>query len=207
VTAPIIAHNVQTLRTDFFLLAGFTQTAPLMTLIESLQSVSNFRHMSVPGGKRMSVAMTNCGDVGWVSDKSGYRYDTIDPQTGNRWPDMPAAFAKLATQASELAGFGPFEPDCCLINRYQPGTRLSLHKDSDETNFDHPIVSVSIGASARFAVGGLARKDKTEGLMLHDGDVLVWGGASRLIHHGVGSPRSELNNDQLRFNLTFRRAL
>jgi len=200
---PILSHSVQALRRDFFLLPDFTQTKPLIALIESVQSVSAFRHMSVPGGKQMSVAMTNCGEVGWVSDNNGYRYDTIDPQTGSQWPTMPTAFAQLATQASEQAGFGRFKPDCCLINRYESGTRLSLHKDCDEANFAHPIVSVSIGASARFVVGGLARKDKTEGLMLHDGDVLVWGRTSRLIHHGVGSPRGQ----SLRYNLTFRCAL
>lgn len=203
---PIIAQPVQTLRQDFLLLAGFTETAPLVAQIESLRSVSEFRHMRVPGGKRMSVAMTNCGQVGWVSDKTGYRYDPIDPQTGNRWPAMPIAFSQLATQASELAGFGEFEPDCCLINRYEPGTRLSLHKDSDEANYEHPIVSVSIGASARFVVGGMARKNKTEGIDVHDGDVLVWGRTSRLIYHGVGSPK-RVSNAALRFNLTFRRAL
>lgn len=204
---PIIAQPVQSLRDDFFLLPNFTHTAGLVALVESLHAVSRFRHMTVPGGRKMSVAMTNCGAVGWVSDKRGYRYDATDPETGNPWPAMPDTFSDLATRASELAGFGPFKPDCCLINRYEPGTRLSLHKDADEASFEHPIVSVSIGASARFIVGGLARKDKTEGLMIHDGDVLVWGRTARLIHHGVGSPRSRLNNEQIRLNLTFRRAL
>jgi alkylated DNA repair protein (DNA oxidative demethylase) len=204
---PIIVQSVQPLRDDFFLLARFVQTSQLIDLIDAVQSISEFRHMSVPGGKKMSVAMTNCGEVGWVSDSSGYRYDPIDPQTGDPWPAMPAEFSELAMQASKQAGFGSFRPDCCLINRYEQGTRLSLHKDSDEAHFEHPIVSVSIGASARFVVGGLARKDKTQGLMVNDGDVLVWGGKSRLIHHGVGSPRSHVNNAQLRFNLTFRRAL
>jgi DNA oxidative demethylase len=156
----------------------------------------------------MSVAMTNCGCYGWVSDASGYRYDAIDPESGKPWPAMPAPFRKLAEDAAAEAGFPGFAPDACLINRYQPGARLSLHQDRDERHLGAPIVSVSLGLPATFLFGGLKRSDPTRRYRLEHGDVVVWGGPARLAFHGV-APLAEGEHGLLgrqRINLTFRRA-
>jgi alkylated DNA repair protein (DNA oxidative demethylase) len=167
-----------------------------------------FRHLVTPGGRQMSVAMTNCGSAGWVSDRTGYRYDPVDPESGRRWPAMPAVFADLAARASIAAGFTAFRPDVCLINRYAPGARLSLHQDRDERRLDHPIVSVSLGLPAIFLWGGPARADRPRRVPLMHGDVVVWGGPSRMRFHGVqpiedgGHPLT----GNVRYNLTFRRA-
>lgn len=167
-----------------------------------------FRHMRTPGGFRMSVAMTNCGAVGWVADPSGYAYSPIDPASGRPWPAMPVAFARLAGRAAERAGFPGFAPDACLINRYDPGSKLSLHQDRDERDFSAPIVSVSLGLPATFLFGGLTRKDPQRRLSLVHGDVVVWGGLARLAFHGV-APLKEGQHPRLgghRVNLTFRKA-
>lgn len=166
------------------------------------------RQMITPGGLRMSVAMTNCGPVGWVSDRAGYRYAPLDPTTGRAWPLMPPVFATLARQAAAEAGFDGFAPDACLINRYEAGTRLSLHQDRDERDYGAPIVSVSLGVSAVFLFGGLKRSDKTHRTRLEHGDVVVWGGPARLRFHGV-MPLEQASHPRtgaLRFNLTFRKA-
>lgn len=176
-------------------LAAITQLAPL-------------RHMMTPGGFAMSVATTSCGDLGWVSDKTGYRYAAFDPLTGKAWPQMPASFKQLAKQAASMAGFANFEPDACLINRYQVGARMGLHQDKDECDFNQPIVSVSLGIPAVFQIGGFSRSDKALKLPLYHGDVLVWGGESRLRFHGV-LPVKAGNHPALgeyRVNLTFRKA-
>jgi DNA oxidative demethylase len=167
-----------------------------------------FRHMVTPGGYRMSVTMTNCGSLGWVTDKTGYRYDTIDPESGLPWPRMPESFQMLATAAAAEAGFPDFKPDACLINRYEPGTKLSLHQDKDEKDFAQPIVSVSLGIPATFLFGGLNRTDKAIRVTLMHGDVAVWGGPARLRYHGV-MPLKEGHHPLLggyRINLTFRKA-
>ncbi|MEO8848770.1 MAG: DNA oxidative demethylase AlkB [Casimicrobiaceae bacterium] len=167
-----------------------------------------FRHLVTPGGFPMSVAMTNCGPLGWVSDRRGYRYDAVDPDSGERWPPMPASFRVLANAAATTAGFAPFAPDACLINRYVAGARLTLHQDRDEHGFDAPIVSVSLGLPATFLWGGLARNDRTVRVPLVHGDVVVWGGPSRMRFHGV-SPLKDGRHPLLgaqRINLTFRRA-
>src|SRR5690606_11233386 len=135
--------------------------------------------------RRMSVAMTNCGPLGWCSDRSGYRYEPADPLTGLAWPPMPAEIRALARAAADAAGFDGFEPDACLINRYAPGTKLSLHQDKDERDFTSPIVSVSLGVPAVFLFGGRKRKDPLVRVRLEHGDVVVWGGAARLNYHGV----------------------
>jgi DNA oxidative demethylase len=184
------------------LLREFAPTAPLRDAIALIETAAAFRHMRVPRGGTMSVAITNCGDVGWVSDTRGYRYSPVDPLTNLPWPAIPALFKKLAKTAAARGGFAAFQPDACLINRYQPDARMGLHQDIDEADFAHPIVSVSIGASADFLWGGLSRKDKTITVPLHDGDVVVWGGASRRVYHGV----KPLKSDAIRYNLTFRRA-
>src|SRR5690606_21036761 len=160
-------------------------------------------------GRRMSVAMSNCGEAGWVSDQGGYRYQALDPLTGQHWPAMPPLFLELARRAAEAAGFGDFYTDACLINRYAPGTRLTLHQDKDEKGYTDPIVSVSLGLPAVFLFGGLRRTDKTRRIRLEHGDVTVWGGPARLAFHGV-APLAEGEHPatgQCRINLTFRRAL
>ena len=165
--------------------------------------------MITPGGLRMSVAMTNCGTVGWVTDRRGYRYDALDPTTQFRWPAMPAVLEELATRAAAEGGFADFHPDACLINRYEPGTRLSLHQDKDEQDRSAPVVSVSLGLPAVFLFGGPRREDETRAVPLSHGDVVVWGGASRLWYHGV-RPLKEGEHPMLgrqRINLTFRKAL
>ena len=156
----------------------------------------------------MSVAMTNCGSVGWVSDRKGYRYDAVDPDTGRPWPEMPPVFDKLARHAASAGGYD-FEPDCCLVNRYQPGTKLSLHQDKDERDFTAPIVSVSLGLPAVFLFGGLKRTDKPRRIPLHSGDVVVWGGGLRLVYHGVSALTDGQHplTGQRRINLTLRKAL
>jgi alkylated DNA repair protein (DNA oxidative demethylase) len=164
--------------------------------------------MVTPGGFRMSVAMTNCGTLGWVTDRSGYRYDHIDPESGVAWPGMPESFQALATSAAAAAGFGGFVPDACLINRYEPETKLSLHQDKDEKDFNQPIVSVSLGVSAVFLFGGLSRSDRPERILLEHGDVVVWGGPARLRFHGLlpVKPGFHPLTGRYRFNLTFRKA-
>jgi alkylated DNA repair protein (DNA oxidative demethylase) len=180
----------------------------LLTALREVTAGAPFRHMITPGGYRMSVAMSNCGPLGWVSDKTGYRYDGIDPVSGLQWPPMPESFMRLATAAATEAGFPGFAPDACLINRYEPGAKLSLHQDKDEQDFDQPIVSVSLGIPAVFLFGGLKRADKTIRIPVIHGDVVVWGGPARLRYHGV-MPLKESDHPLLgpqRINLTFRKA-
>ena len=181
----------------------------LITAIEALSDVSPFRHMVTPGGWAMSVALTNCGDAGWVTDRTGYRYDAIDPETGRRWPPMSTVFAELATLAAAQAGFADYRPDACLVNRYVPGARLSLHQDRNERDFDHPIVSVSLGLPAVFLWGGRTRTERPTRVPLLHGDVVVWGGHDRLNFHGV-NPLPDGFHDltgAVRYNITFRKAL
>lgn len=175
----------------------------LEAAVHAITAQAPFRHMTVPGGHKMSVAMTNCGKAGWVSDRSGYRYEATDPETGMRWPPMPECFTEIAASAAAQAGYGKFCPDVCLINDYQPGARMSLHQDKDERDFTAPIVSVSLGGPATFLFGGVSRKDKSHRIRLTHGDVVVWGGPARLFFHGV----SPLKPGAARINLTFRKAL
>lgn len=193
------------------LLRGFALrfAAEVFPALAEIAGRAPFRHMTTPWGAAMSVAMTNCGDAGWLSDRTGYRYDRIDPQSGEAWPAMPACFRALATQAASRAGYPGFVPDACLINCYAPGTRLSLHQDRDERDFTQPIVSVSLGLSAAFQFGGLRRRDPVRKYLVQDGDVVVWGGASRLAYHGVAElpPGEHAVLGAQRINLTFRRAL
>jgi len=181
----------------------------LLDAIERVTQAAPLRQMTTARGWRMSVAMSNCGDAGWLSDRSGYRYDAADPQTGRPWPAMPEVFASLAARAARVAGFAHFEPDACLINRYAPGARLSLHQDRNEQDFDAPIVSVSLGVPATFLWGGSARTDRPRRVRLEHGDVVVWGGPARLNFHGVDMLRQGQHalTGSVRFNLTFRRAL
>ena len=181
--------------------------AALKRDVEAITAAAPFRHLITPGGFRMSVAMTNCGELGWVSDRRGYRYDPLDPDSGVPWPALPASFLALATGAAARAGYAGFAPDACLINRYEPGARLSMHQDRDEKDLRAPIVSVSLGLAAVFLWGGDARGDKARRIPLQHGDVAVWGGPSRLRFHGVlalkdgDHPFAGAN----RINLTFRK--
>jgi alkylated DNA repair protein (DNA oxidative demethylase) len=181
----------------------------LLAAIDVVVREAPFRHLITPGGHVMSVAMTNCGPLGWVSDARGYRYDAADPDSGRAWPPMPAAFRALATRAASEAGFERFDPDCCLVNRYAIGTRLSLHQDRGERDFAAPIVSVSLGLPATFLWGGLARTDRPRRIRLAHGDVVVFGGADRLRFHGILplEPGDHARVGQHRLNLTFRRVL
>jgi DNA oxidative demethylase len=181
----------------------------ILTAIRAIETQSPFRHMVTPGGFVMSVAMTNCGAAGWVTDRTGYRYDALDPESGRPWPPMPACFLDLAVSAATEAGYPAFVPDACLINRYEAGARLSPHQDKNERDFANPIVSVSLGLPATFQFGGLKRNDPVRKFALRHGDVAVWGGPSRVFYHGV----PELKDGEhpavgrMRLNLTFRGAL
>ncbi len=192
------------------LLRGFARPFDdgLLAALREIENQAPFRRMFTPGGHQMSVAMTNCGEAGWVTDRSGYRYDGADPESGKGWPAMPAAFRELAENAAREAGFAGFAPDACLINRYEPGAKMSLHQDRDEKDFSAPIVSVSLGLPAIFLFGGLKRTDKPRRTRLEHGDVVVWGGPSRLFFHGV-APLADGEHPMLgrqRINLTFRKA-
>lgn len=182
--------------------------AALLAAVEQVIAHAPLRHMVTPGGYRMSVAMTNCGALGWVTDRTGYRYAPTDPDSGKAWPRMPAAFRRLAESAATRAGFDGFVPDACLINRYESGARLTLHQDRNERDFRAPIVSVSLGIPAVFLFGGLKRADKAARVPLEHGDVAVWGGPARLRYHGVNplKPGHHPSVGPYRINLTFRRA-
>jgi DNA oxidative demethylase len=192
-------------------LRGFASNVAgaLVAAVDGITAVAPFRNMVTPGGFRMSVAMTNCGRAGWVTDRKGYRYQAIDPITGTPWPAIPDSFRCVAANAASAAGYPDFEPDACLINLYEPGTRLSLHRDENERDLTAPIVSVSLGLPAIFLFGGNRRSDRPRRIPLESGDVVVWGGPDRLVYHGI-APLAE-GEDPLtgnrRINLTFRKAL
>jgi alkylated DNA repair protein (DNA oxidative demethylase) len=186
-----------------------SRSEALSRAVEDVTRGAPFRQMMTPGGFRMSVAMTNCGKAGWVTDARGYRYDSHDPMTGEYWPPLPAVFSELATGAAAEAGFADFVADACLVNRYEPGARMSLHQDKNEQDLSAPIVSVSLGLPAVFLFGGLRRSDRPQAVPLAHGDVVVWGGPARLKYHGV-RPVKDGQHPLLgscRVNLTFRKAL
>jgi alkylated DNA repair protein (DNA oxidative demethylase) len=192
------------------LLRGFASgmAAQLIESTHAIAASAPFRHLVTPGGRRMSVAMMNCGPLGWTSDAAGYRYTPFDPESGNPWPAMPVSFCTLATLAAARAGYADFMPDACLVNRYAPGARLTAHRDSDESDLSAPIVSVSLGLPAVFLWGGATRASRMSRLPLVHGDVVVWGGPSRLHYHGVdvlGAGHHPAAG-AFRYNLTFRSA-
>ncbi|MFS2224447.1 DNA oxidative demethylase AlkB [Pantoea sp. B65] len=182
--------------------------AELLALVLAVAAQNPFHHRITPGGHRMSVAMTNCGDLGWSTDARGYQYTAGDPASGQPWPPMPARFRQLATAAAASAGFANFHPDACLINRYEPGAKLTLHQDKDEKDLRQPIVSVSLGLPAVFQFGGFERGDATQRVLLEHGDVVVWGGPSRLRFHGILPLKAGVHPlaGAYRYNITFRRA-
>ena len=180
----------------------------LLPALEAVLTAAPFRQMVTPGGFTMSVALSSCGTFGWTTDRSGYRYTRHDPQTGQPWPKMPEVFFQLAQAAAQAAGFSDFVPDSCLINRYIPGAKMSLHQDKDENSYAAPIVSVSLGLPAMFLFGGFARSDKSQRIPLLHGDIVVWGGVDRLRYHGV-LPIKDGHHPKLgeqRINFTFRTA-
>ena len=184
------------------------QAPALWSALQAVVAQAPFRHMLTPGGQSMSVPLTNCGALGWTSSRAGYRYRPDDPDSAQPWPAMPSAFGRLAHDAAQAAGFDGFAPDACLINRYAPATRLSLHQDRNERVFGWPIVSVSLGLPAVFLWGGARRADRCLRVPLFHGDVVVWGGRDRLRFHGVapiGAGRHPMTGDR-RINLTFRKA-
>lgn len=183
--------------------------ADIISAYQAVAAAAPFRHMVTPGGHVMSVAMTNCGEVGWVTDHKGYRYARLDPESGKPWPKIPSAILELGRRAAAEAGYADFNPDACLINRYEPGSRLTLHQDKNERDFGAPIVSVSLGLSAKFRFGGLNRTDRAQCIMLHHGDVAVWGGPARLAYHGVEPLKDGVDavTGRCRINITLRKAL
>lgn len=196
---------------DAAVLRGFAcaVAADLLADLRAIAAQAPFRNMVTPGGYAMSVAMTNCGAAGWVTDRRGYRYTRDDPVTGRPWPPLPAPFRDLAVRAAAASGFGDFRPDACLINRYAPGAKLSLHQDRNEADYAAPIVSVSLGLPAKFLFGGPRRNDRAARVELRHGDVVVWGRSMRLAYHGVDTLRDGDHplTGRWRFNLTFRKAL
>ena len=185
-----------------------SQDAALLTALQEVVGRSPLRRMTTPGGYRMSVAMTNCGECGWITDESGYHYGAVDPSTARRWPPMPRVLADLAAAAAAAAGFAGFAPDACLISRYEPGARLSLHQDKDEIDHEAPIVSISLGVAAVFLFGGQRRSERPLRVPLRHGDVVVWGGPARLRYHGV-MPLADGQHPLLgacRVNLSMRKA-
>jgi DNA oxidative demethylase len=206
---PAARETREVLEEGAVLLRAFAscQAAALLEAVDRVEACAPFRHLITPGGYRMSVGMTNCGRVGWVSDESGYRYDPLDPGTGKPWPPMPPIFQQLAVAAAREDGFPDYDPDACLINCYEPGSKLSLHKDKDEDDPVAPIVSVSLGLPAVFLWGGLRRAGRPRRIRLENGDVVVWGGPARFVYHGV-APIPEGDHPlsgRRRINLTFRK--
>jgi len=180
----------------------------LIADLEGVVGASPWRRVITPGGKPMSVDMTNCGECGWVSDRRGYRYESVDPLTGKQWAPIPESFRTLAGDSAAAVGFAGFDPDACLVNRYAPGAKMALHQDRDERDMSQPIVSVSLGLPITFMFGGPLRSDPTTKITLEHGDVVIWGASSRLFFHGVGTLRAGLHplTGATRINLTFRRA-
>jgi alkylated DNA repair protein (DNA oxidative demethylase) len=204
---PLCGENISThaLILRNFALDGMPE---LLNALRSVLRAAPFRAIITPGGHSMSVKLSGCGTLGWVSDANGYRYSAFNPDTGKPWPAMPAALEALATQAAQAAGFNQFKPDACLINRYVAGSRMGLHQDKNERDFSAPIVSVSLGLPALFLFGGLQRSDRPARVPVFHGDVVVWGGPDRLKFHGVAplKPGQHPLMGPQRINLTFRKA-
>ena len=202
--------DVEQLGEQAFVLRGFAleYVPELLPAISSVQAAAPFRHMVTRGGYTMSVALTNCGHLGWTTDRRGYRYTHEDPLTGKPWPALPGVMERLAKSAATEAGFENFQPDACLVNRYEPGSRLTLHQDRNEIDYSAPIVSVSLGVPATFLWGGAERSDPTRKVRLVHGDVVVWGGVDRMRYHGVADMKEAVHPifGDHRINFTFRKA-
>jgi DNA oxidative demethylase len=207
-TNTLAAPEIEKLQEGVTLIHHAFDSEKLFEATQTVIKAAPLRHMETPGGKRMSVAMTNCGSFGWTSSRAGYAYSPVDPETQLSWPPMPPLFLKTAADLATQAGHSEFVPDACLINRYLPGAQMGLHQDRDERDLSQPIVSLSLGLSAQFVIGGLKRSDSTQSIELRDGDAIIFGGAARLLFHGVRTVKvgqyATLNN--CRINLTFRMA-
>jgi DNA oxidative demethylase len=205
------AEPIETIVPGALWLRGFAvdNAKPLLRAIERIAAAAPFRNMVTPGGFTMSVAMTNCGKAGWITDRRGYRYAELDPLSAKPWPAMPKLLTDLAARAAAAAGFADFAPDACLVNRYEPGARMSLHQDKDERDFTQPIVSISLGLPSTFLFGGLKRSDRPKRLCLESGDIVVWGGPARMAFHGIDPLQAGVHSltDGCRYNLTLRKAL
>ena len=181
------------------------QEALLAALRAIISGAPLFTPTMPRSGKPMSVRMTNCGPLGWVTDKErGYRYQAMHPVTGKPWPAMPRMLLELW---EEVAAY-PHPPEACLVNYYAGAAKMGLHQDRDEEDFDAPVLSVSLGDTGVFRVGGRSRKDPTQKFELNSGDVFVLGGADRLAFHGIDRilpGTSDLLPEGGRFNLTLRR--
>ncbi|KCZ92925.1 DNA oxidative demethylase AlkB [Hyphomonas johnsonii] len=189
-------------------LPGFADAAAIWDAVQPVLEAAPFRHLVTPGGKAMSVAMTNCGRVGWVSDRSGYRYDPVDPLSGQAWPDMPDLLRAVAQRAAAAFGAADFDPDACLINCYDVGARLTPHQDRDEQDLGQPVVSVSLGLPGRFVIGDTTRAGPKQAILLEHGDALVFGRSARLAYHGVLPVKTGTHGmiGARRISLTFRKA-
>jgi alkylated DNA repair protein (DNA oxidative demethylase) len=205
---PVQQPRAEQIGEQSWVLRGFAlpQVEQLLTDLEAILAAAPLRHMVTPGGFSMSVGTSSCGQLGWITDRSGYRYSSVDPLSGLPWPAMPAALADLARKAAERAGFMDFQADSCLINQYVPGAKMSLHQDKDEKGYAAPIVSLSLGLPAMFLFGGFERSDKTRRIPLLHGDMVVWGGVDRLRYHGVLpiKPGHHPLLGERRINITFR---
>ncbi|MCP1476448.1 alkylated DNA repair protein (DNA oxidative demethylase) [Pseudomonas sp. EB276 TE3739] len=205
---PVQQPRTEQIGEQSWVLRGFAlpRVEQLLTALEAILAVAPLRHMVTPGGFSMSVGTSSCGQLGWITDRSGYRYSSVDPLSGLPWPSMPAVFADLAHEAAERAGFTDFQADSCLINQYVPGAKMSLHQDKDEKGYAAPIVSLSLGLPAMFLFGGFERSDKSQRIPLLHGDMVVWGGVDRLRYHGVLpiKPGYHPRLGERRINITFR---
>lgn len=205
---PVQQARAEQIGEQSWVLRGFAlpQVEQLLTGLDAILAAAPLRHMVTPGGFSMSVGTSSCGQLGWITDRSGYRYSSVDPLSGLPWPSMPAVFADLAHEAAERAGFTDFQADSCLINQYVPGAKMSLHQDKDEKGYAAPIVSLSLGLPAMFLFGGFERSDKTQRIPLLHGDMVVWGGVDRLRYHGVLpiKPGRHPFLGERRINITFR---
>ncbi len=202
--------STEVIDNDAIILKGFVRAKAnqLVKDAELISQQSPFRTMTTPGGGKMSVAITNCGHCGWLSDEHGYRYQQIDPVTHRSWPEMPQSFLKICAAATKAASFAEFMPDACLLNKYQADAKMGLHNDNDEHDLTAPIVSVSLGLDAVFLFGGKTRQSPTRKYLLSHGDVVVFGGQSRLNFHGISLIKPTYISDDLtdhRLNLTFRK--
>ena len=199
---------IETITDDAVVLRQYlvNRSDELAEAIKTIEAKAPFRHMKTAGGFTMSAAITGCGDYGWISDRQGYRYSKVDPVTAQPWPEMPEVLKTIGKECARKAGYSDYNPDACLINRYSPGAKMSLHQDKDERDFTAPIVSISLGVPATFLFGGQQRADKTIKVPVMHGDVVVWGGTSRLFFHGVSTIKSAYHPfwGESRINITFR---
>lgn len=185
-----LASTIEEIQTDIYLLRNYAAFEPLIEAVKTVVRAAPFRFMHTPGGKRLNISMTNCGDLGWISEPTGYRYSSKDPTSDQAWPAMPLSFKQLASDAANKAQFDDFQPNACLINHYKQGRNLTAHQDKNEPDLSQPIVSVSLGMSARFQIYGDSRNNKPVEIELYDGDVMVWGRSARLMYHGVKTNHS-----------------